>query len=112
MTYVTAFRHIPKPIIGMVGVVKDRQFEVLEDSLNWLETTGLLVERFDPATEPSGVEAHPVARQLLSAGEACLPLVLVDEAVVSQGAYPWRAQIARAVGGGRSSVKRSDRPAA
>ncbi len=112
MTYVTAFRHVPRPIIGTVSVVSNPQFKALEESLDWLETTGLLVERFDPATEPSGVAAHPVARQLLSAGEGCLPLVLVDEAVVLQGAYPSRAQLARAVGDVRSGGRRTDRPAA
>lgn len=111
MTHVTAFRHVPKPIIGMVSVVSDPQFKALEEGLDWLETTGLLVERFDPATEPSGVEAHPVARQLLSAGEGCLPLVLVDEAVVLQGAYPSRAQLARAVGGLGPGGSRTGRPA-
>ncbi len=111
MTYVTVFRHVPKPIIGMVSVVNDPRFERLEESLDWLETTGLLVERFDPATEPTGVEAHPHARPLLSTAN-CLPLVLVDEAVVLQGAYPSRAQLARAVGRGGSGVRRTDRPAA
>lgn len=112
MTYVTAFRHVPKPIIGVVSVVNDPQFHALEESLDWLETTGLLVERFDPATEPSEVAAHPVAQRLLSRGDHCLPLVLVNDAVVLQGAYPSRAQLARAVGRARPSGRHTDRPAA
>jgi len=112
MTYVTAFRHVPKPIIGMVSVVNDRQFQALEESLDWLETAGLLVERFDPATDPKGVAAHPAAQQLLSSGDRCLPLVLVDEAVVLQGAFPSRAQLARAAFHVRSAGGGADRPAA
>ena len=112
MTYVTAFRHVPKPIIGMVSVVNDRQFQALEESLDWLESAGLLVERFDPTTDPSGAAAHPVAQQLLSLGDRCLPLVLVDEAVVLQGAFPSRAELARAVGRIRSESGRTHRPAA
>jgi hypothetical protein len=33
MTFVTVFRHIPRPIIGMIG---DRTFEALEANLDWL----------------------------------------------------------------------------
>lgn len=112
MTHVTVFRCVPKPIIGMVSVVNDPQFKMLEESLDWLETTGLLVERFDPAADPFEVEAHPTARHLLLAGDGCLPLVLVDEAVVLQGTYPSRTQLARAVGSAGSGVGRADRPAA
>ena len=112
MTYVTAFRHVPKPIIGMVSVVNDRQFQALEESLDWLETAGLLVERFDPATDPSEVAAHPGAQRLLSSGDRCLPLVLVDEAVVLRGVFPTRAQLARAVGHARPQPRSADRPAA
>ena len=50
MTLVTVVRHIPAPIIGMIGVVHDRTFETLEANLDRLDTTGMVVERFDPAT--------------------------------------------------------------
>ena len=44
----TVFRHVPRPIIGMIGVVHDHGFSAFEASLDWLETTGALVERLDP----------------------------------------------------------------
>ena len=31
----------------MIGVPHDRAFEALEANLDWLETTGVFVERFD-----------------------------------------------------------------
>lgn len=89
MTFVTVVRRVPKPIIGMIGVLYDRTFEAFEANLDWLETTGVLVERFDPTTAPGEVATRPVVQQLLSAeGDACLPLILVNDAVVSCSAVP------------------------
>ena len=106
MVFVTVFRHVPRPITGMIGVLYDRTFEAFEANLDWLETTGILVERFDPSTAPSEVATRPVVQQLLSAeGDACLPLLLVNNAVVSRGAHPSRTQLARAVGRGPAMVR-------
>ncbi len=105
MVFVTVFRHVPRPIIGMIGVLYDRTFSTFEENFDWLETTGILVERFDPSTAPSEVAMRPVVQQLLSAeGDACLPLILVNDVVVSRGAYPSRTQLARAVGSVRSGI--------
>jgi hypothetical protein len=113
MTIVTVARRVPEPIIGMCGVQYDGTFETLEANLDWLETTGMPVERFDPTTEPSEVATHPLIQQLLSAdGDQCLPLILVNDAVVSRGAYPSRAQLARAVGRGRRTGREAGRSAA
>ena len=106
MVFVTVLRHVPRPITGMIGVLYDRTFEAFEANLDWLETTGLLVERFDPWTAPGEVTTRPVVRQLLQGdGDRCLPLILVDDTVVSQGIYPSRAQLARAVGRGRQRMQ-------
>jgi hypothetical protein len=99
MVFVTVFRHVPRPITGMIGVLYDRTFEAFEANLDWLETTGVLVERFDPSTAPSEVATRPVVQQLLSAeGDACLPLIFVNNSVVSRGVHASRTQLARAVG--------------
>jgi hypothetical protein len=42
---VTVFRHVKRPIVGMTIVAGDPAFEALEANLDWLETTGTLVER-------------------------------------------------------------------
>ena len=106
MVFVTVFRHVPRPITGMIGVLYDRTFEAFEANLDWLETTGILVERFDPSVAASEVATRAVVQQLLSAeGDACLPLILVNNAVVSRGAHPSRTQLARAVGRGPATVR-------
>ena len=102
MTFVTVFRRVPKPITGMIGVLYDADFERFEASLDWLETTGVLVEQFDPSTAPKEVVKRPAAQQILAdEGERSLPLILVNESVVSRGAYLSRGQLARAVGQGQ-----------
>ena len=99
MTFVTVFRRVPRPITGMIGILQDPDFERFEANLDWLETTGVLVEQFDPSTAEGEVAKRPVVRQILSdEGEQALPVILVNEAVVSRGRYLSRAQLARAVG--------------
>ena len=102
MTFVTVFRRVPRPITGMIGILQDPDFERFEANLDWLETTGVLVEQFDPPAAPEEVARRPAVQQILSAeGERCLPLVLVNESIVSRGRYLSRAQLARAVGQGQ-----------
>ena len=112
MANITVFRHVPKPIIGMVSGVNDRRFALLEESLDWLETTGLLVERFDPSFESHEVAKRPAARDLLSKSDDCLPLVLVNDLVALQGVYPSRTQLAHAVGAQRRGESETGRHAA
>ena len=99
MTTVTVFRRVPRPVIGVCGVTRDRGFEAFEERLDWLETTGVLVERCEPATAPEAPAAHPAAAALLAReGGRCLPLVLVDGAIACSGRIPSRSELARAVG--------------
>jgi hypothetical protein len=102
MTFVTVFRRVPRPITGMIGVLYEPQFETFEANLDWLETTGVLVEQFDPSTARDELAKRPAVQQILSdEGERSLPLILVNETVVSKGRYLSRAQLARAVGQGQ-----------
>jgi hypothetical protein len=101
MTFVTVFRRVPKPITGMIGILYDPEFEKFEANLDWLETTGVLVEQFDPSTAQNEVAKRPAVQHILSEGERSLPLILVNESVVSRGTYLSRAQLARAVGQGQ-----------
>ena len=102
MTFVTVFRRVPKPITGMIGTWYGPDFERFEATLDWLETTGVVVEQFDPSTARKEVAKRPAVQQILSAeGDVCLPVILVNESVVSRGTYLSRAQLARAVGRGQ-----------
>ena len=98
MAILTVFRHVPPPIIGTCGVIRDRTFDVFEEELDWLEACGTFVERFDPATDPSEVNRRQAVTEILAAeGDRCLPLILGDGRVVSRGAYPSRTELAHLV---------------
>jgi Arsenical resistance operon protein ArsD len=99
MPLVTVFRRIPQPIVGTVGVIHDRGFEPFEERLDWLEASGVPVERLDPAADRTDVAAREEVRGLLATeGEGCLPLIRVNDAVALRGGYPTRTELARAVG--------------
>jgi hypothetical protein len=99
MPLVTVFRRIPPSIVGTVGVIHNRGFEAFEERLDWLEASGVPVERLDPATDRAEVAARENVRELLATeGERCLPLILVNDAVALRGGYPTRTELARAVG--------------
>jgi hypothetical protein len=104
LTLITVFRHVPPPIIGTCGVTHDRTCEAFEAELDWIEAGGAaIVERFDPATEPSEVDRREsVKKALLTEGDHCLPLLLADGRIVSRGVYLTRTQLARLVGVGLS----------
>lgn len=57
MTFVTVFRRVPRPITGMIGILQDPDFERFGGNLDWLETTGVLVEQF-----VSAGSTHPITR--------------------------------------------------
>ena len=105
MTTVTVFRHAAPPLIGVCGVVPDRTSEAFEQNLDWLEASGLLVERFDPYRQPGdAARFQGVADALATEGPRCLPLILVDGVIVWSGTYPTRTQLARVVGQHRSQT--------
>lgn len=106
MTTVTVFRHAPPPVIGVLGVLPDPVSEAFEQTLDWLEASGLVVERFDPYRQPEEAGLFQVVTDSLAReGDRCLPLILVDGVVVSSGVHPTRSQLARVVGQHRSQTE-------
>jgi hypothetical protein len=62
--------------------------------VNWLKSQGVRVERFNLAQDPDAFAKNPVVEQMLAkVGAECLPLILVDGHVVSQGVYPSREEL-------------------
>lgn len=62
--------------------------------INWLKSQGVRVERFNLVQQPEAFAKDSVVERMLAqVGTECLPLVLVDGRVVSQGAYPSREEL-------------------
>jgi hypothetical protein len=84
---------------GVCGPSVDPQLVRFAADLEWLRSAGVQVERFNLAQEPAAFASSEVVRQALAErGEAALPLVMADGAVVATGAYPTRAELAAIAG--------------
>jgi hypothetical protein len=67
--------------------------------LDWLKRQGVGVERYNLAQQPQAFASNPtVTAALREQGNDCLPLILVDDQIVSRGTYPERAELARLAG--------------
>lgn len=57
--------------------------------LDWLAGNGISIARYNFAQTPGAfVENHVVHAALHEKGSKCLPLILVDDQIVSSGVYP------------------------
>ena len=67
--------------------------------LNWLKSQGVHVERFNLVQNPNAFAKQSVVEQMLAkVGTECLPLILVNGKVISQGTYPSREELTASTG--------------
>lgn len=84
---------------GVCGPVVDPQLTRFAGDLDWLAAQGVAVNRFNLAQQPQAFVGHTLVRAALEQdGDACLPLVLAGERIVSRGTYPSREALAEAAG--------------
>jgi hypothetical protein len=80
---------------GVCGPSIDPALVRFAADLDWLAARGVPVERFNLAQQPSAFAEREIVNAVLrEKGEECLPLVLADGKVVSEGGYPSRAELA------------------
>jgi hypothetical protein len=78
--------------------VDPAQVQFASDFL-WVAGQGVRVERYNLAQQPQAYAASETVRTALAKyGNACLPLMLVNGAIVSKGRYPAREELAKLVG--------------
>lgn len=84
---------------GVCGPAVDPVLPRLAADLDWLKRQGIAVERYNLAQQPQAFASNPIVTAALREhGNDCLPLILVDDRVVSRGTYPGRAELARWLG--------------
>jgi hypothetical protein len=84
---------------GVCGPVVDPSLTRFAADAEWLAAQGITVIRHNLAHEPQAFVANQaVSAALRDGGDAQLPLLLLDGAIVARGAYPPRAELARLVG--------------
>lgn len=84
---------------GVCGPSVDPLLPRFAADLDWLAEHGIQVTRHNLAQEPAAFAAAPAVQAALTdRGTDCLPLILVDGRIVSQGAYATRAELAQWTG--------------
>ena len=79
---------------GVCGVDADTILINFTADTAWLRKQGVEVQRFNLAQEPSAFISDPAVKaEINEHGETCLPLLVLDGAVISRGVYPNRAQL-------------------
>ena len=80
---------------GVCGPQVDPVLPRFASDLDWLKSQGHQVERFNLAQQPQEFTTNEQVQRLLeSEGVDCLPLVIVDDRVVSRSQYPSRENLA------------------
>jgi hypothetical protein len=83
---------------GVCGPTVDSELSRFAADVAWLQRQGVAVERFGLASDPAAFAAEPAVKAALLRGTEVLPLVMVDDRVVSEGAYPSRETLAALAG--------------
>lgn len=84
---------------GVCGPTSDPELARFAADLDWLQKQGVAVERFNLSAQPGVFAETVVVKEALEAqGTAVLPLVLVDGAIMYEGAYPSRDTLAALAG--------------
>ncbi len=80
---------------GVCGPDVDPALVMFSADLQWLERQGVQVQRINPAHQPALFAASELVREeLKNHGSNCLPVVVVNDSVVSRGVFPSRSQLA------------------
>jgi len=84
---------------GVCGPNVDPALAQFAADCRWLADQGVRVERYNLAQQPQAYAADETVKAALAEyGNRCLPLVLLDGAIVSKGRYPSRQSLARLAG--------------
>ena len=80
---------------GVCGPQVDSELLRFAADFHWLVNQGVRAERYNLSQQPQAFAANQIVKAALAQeGTRCLPLVLVDGAIVSRGSYPTREQLA------------------
>jgi hypothetical protein len=84
---------------GVCGPSVDPALTRFSSDLHWLANQRMAVERYNLAQQPQAFAASEVVKAALKEyGNECLPLILLDGAILSKGCYPKREELAQLTG--------------
>ena len=80
---------------GVCGPSVDPDLVRFAADIDWLKRQGVEVERYNLSQQPAAFARNPVVKEALTKdGNDCLPLTIVDGAVVCKSRYPTREMLA------------------
>lgn len=83
---------------GVCGPSVDPELARFAADLEWLQKQGVSVERFNLSQQPAAFAETAVVKEALGRGMDVLPLVLVNDRIAVEGAYPSRETLAALAG--------------
>ncbi len=84
---------------GVCGPTVDPALARFSSDLHWLANQRVVVERYNLAQQPQAFAASDIVKAALQEyGNKCLPLILLNGAIVSKGTYPDRDVLASLAG--------------
>jgi hypothetical protein len=84
---------------GVCGPNVDPPLVQFASDFLWLAGQGVHVEHYNLAQQPQAYAANETVKAALAEyATGRLPLILIDEAIVSKGRYPGREELARLAG--------------
>ncbi|MCX7012272.1 MAG: arsenite efflux transporter metallochaperone ArsD [Candidatus Sumerlaeota bacterium] len=84
---------------GVCGPSVDRRLVRFAAALEWLRSRGVQVERYNPTQQYEAFVGNAtVVKAINEFGMGCLPLILVDGEIVSNGGYPSKEELAAMAG--------------
>lgn len=98
MPLVQAFEPAMCCSTGVCGPSVDPVLVRFAADVEWLKSKGAQVERANLSQQPQAFVASAKVREAMQQSMDCLPMVLVDGEVFTQGFYPTREQLADRLG--------------
>ncbi len=98
---------------GVCGPSVDDSLAQFASLLESIKQQGVAVSRYNLSQQPGAFVQNTVIRSALEEhGVACLPVVVLDGKVVSQGRYPTKSELGSLVGAAAAPVQSCCGPAA
>lgn len=83
---------------GVCGPSIDPELARFAADVDWLQKQGVKVERFNLSQQPAAFAETSAVKAALERGTEVLPLLMVDDRIAVEGAYPSRETLAALAG--------------
>lgn len=84
---------------GVCGPDVDQALVDFSNNVKWLKSQGIDVKRYNLGQEPEAFKSNvPVITRVQKEGTECLPIIIINGEIVSEGGYPDKEQLKQFTG--------------